>query len=156
MNKIYGIKFGKCTPSIQSVLKWVTEYEKKSKDCGCFWIMEEVKKVTAWVDKKANPRLSLIEHLISLVTMRQVPTETNNEYVESLNDILNKLILSGGEQVICSLKTMDKSDVAATPQEVNIEEEKFKAMLFLLWADESIHGKLSEDLRKVYFVGRYE
>ena len=29
-------------------------------------------------------------------------------------------------------------------------------MLFLLWADESIHGKLSEDLRKVYFVGRYE
>ena len=51
---------------------------------------------------------------------------------------------------------MNKSDVAATPQEVTIEEEKFKAMLFLLWADESIHGKLFEDLRKAYFVGRYE
>ena len=76
--------------------------------------------------------------------------------MDSFNDRLHKLILSGGEQVIYSLKTMNKSDVAATPEEVTIEEEKFKTMLFLRWPDESIHGKLFEDLRKLYFVGRYE
>ena len=40
MNKIYGIVFGQCTPSLQSVMKIVPYYEKKSKDCGCLWIME--------------------------------------------------------------------------------------------------------------------
>ena len=54
--------------------------------------------------------------------MRQVTTETNDEYVDSFNDRLHKLILSGGEQVIYSLKTMNKSDVAATPEEVTIKE----------------------------------
>ena len=64
MNKIYGIVFGRCTPSLQSVMKRVTEYEKKSKDCDCFWIMEETKKITEGVDIKSNQRLNLIEQLI--------------------------------------------------------------------------------------------
>ena len=29
MNKIYGIVFGQCTQSVQSVMKWVPEYDKK-------------------------------------------------------------------------------------------------------------------------------
>ena len=39
MNKIYVVVFGQCTPSLQSVMKVVPDYEKKSKDCN-FWLME--------------------------------------------------------------------------------------------------------------------
>ena len=35
MNKIYGILFVQCTPSLQSVLKIVPDYENKSKYCNC-------------------------------------------------------------------------------------------------------------------------
>ena len=76
-NKIYGIVFGQCAPSLQSAPKGVRNYEKNPKDCDFFWIMEELKKIMTGVDVKANPRLSLIEHLILFVTMPQGPTEKN-------------------------------------------------------------------------------
>ena len=60
MNKIYGIVFRQCTLSLQSGLKGVSDYEKKSKDCDFWWLMEELKKITAGIDVKENPRLSLI------------------------------------------------------------------------------------------------
>ena len=46
MNKIRGIVFGQCNRIFQSVMKGGSDYEKKSKYCGCFWIIEEEKKVT--------------------------------------------------------------------------------------------------------------
>ena len=43
-----------------------------------------------------------------------------------------------------------------TPQKVTIEEGKIKARLFLIQADESIYGKLLEDMRKADFLGNNE
>ena len=51
---------------------------------------------------------------------------------------------------------MDKSGTTSLPEEVTIEEDKFKAMLFLLRDGESRYGKLFEYLRKAYFVERYK
>ena len=70
MSKFYGIVFGHCNSSVQSMMKVVPYYKNTSKDFICLWIREELKKITAVVDIKANPRLSLTEHLISFVTMR--------------------------------------------------------------------------------------
>ena len=47
--------------------------------------MEELEKITAGVDVNTNPSLPLIEQLISLVTMRQFQTETNDEYLGRFN-----------------------------------------------------------------------
>ena len=41
---------------------------------------------------------------------------------------------------MCSLKNMAKEEEKVTPKEVTTEEGKFKAMLFLLRADESSYG----------------
>ena len=38
-----------------------------------------------------------------------------------------------------------------TPEEAPTEEEKFKAMLFLLRADEYRHGQIFEYLKKSFF-----
>ena len=47
------------------------------------------------LDLKANPRLSLIKHLISLVTILQGPTESNYDYLYRFNFRLQKWILAG-------------------------------------------------------------
>ena len=46
-NKIYGIVFGKCALSLQSVLKGFTDHDSQSKDCDYFLLMEEQKKITS-------------------------------------------------------------------------------------------------------------
>ena len=38
-NKIYGVVFEQCTPSIQSLMKGVPDYKNKSKDFDCFQLM---------------------------------------------------------------------------------------------------------------------
>ena len=52
MNKIYGLIFGECTKSLQLVFKGDPDYEKKSKDWGYLWLIEELKKTTTVVDVK--------------------------------------------------------------------------------------------------------
>ena len=136
--------------------KGVPDYDNKSKDCNILWLMEEPKKITAGVDAKSNPWLYIIKQLISFVTMHTGPTETNDEYLYRFNYQQQNLILSGGNHNICCLKTMDKVGETATTEEVTKKYQTLDAMLFLLNADESIYGKLFEDLRKAAIVGRYE
>ena len=57
------------------MIKGVPEYEKKSKYCNSWWIMEELRKITEGVNIKENQSMSQIEQLISFVTMRQVTAE---------------------------------------------------------------------------------
>ena len=108
----------------------------------------------AVVDAKSNPRLYLIEKLILFVTMFQGPSEINDEYLDRFNSLLQSSILEGGKTIMCSLKTMDRVRETVTPEEVTTEEEKFKAVLFLLWEDESNYVKLFEDMKKTDFLGR--
>ena len=111
---IFGVVFGKCTLSLQSVLKGVPGYEKKPKDCNCLWLMEELNKITAGVDVKSNPRLPPLEHLIKFFTIRKEPTERNNEYLERFNYRLKNLILAGGKHIMCILKNIYKVGDTAT------------------------------------------
>ena len=39
MNRIYGIVFGQCTPSLQSAMKGVLDYGKKPKDSNFLQLM---------------------------------------------------------------------------------------------------------------------
>ena len=73
--------------------------------------------------------------------------------MERLYYQLQKLILAIGKN-LCSLKNVGKLGETDSPEEVTTEEEKFKAMLFLIREYESRYGKLFEDMRRAYFVGR--
>ena len=53
------------------------------------------------------------------------------------------------------MKNVGKLGETDSPEEVTIEEEKFKDMLFLLWSDKSRYGQLFENMRKEAFVVRY-
>ena len=50
--------------------------------------------------------------------MHQGPAEINDEYLDRLNFRLQKLILSWGKNILCSLKAMDKVEETDTPEEV--------------------------------------
>ena len=88
--------------------------------------------------------------------MHQYPTETHDEYLDRLSSSLQKLILVEGKNILCSLKTLDKVGDTDTPEKVTTEEEKFKAVLFVLRTDEFRSVQIFEDLRKANFLGRDE
>ena len=50
--------------------------------------------------------------------MRQDSAEINDEYLNRFNSWPQKLILSGGKNILLNLKTMDKVGETAAPEEV--------------------------------------
>ena len=64
------------------------------------------------------------------------------------------MILAGGGHILCSPQILGKCMTSCTTMEIDAENEIFKAMCFILRADENRYGNLLEELRKGVYRGR--
>ena len=76
----------------------------------------EVAKNHCRIIRKSKPKAvpNRTAHLICYYA--QGPTEINDAYLDRLNYRLQSLMLDGGKNIICSMKTMDKVGETATPE----------------------------------------
>ena len=88
------------------------------------------------------------------MTTRQGQSESDDDYLNKFNSILENMILAGGGHILCSPQIIGKDMVSCTPIEINTEKERFKAMCFILRADKIRYGDLLEELRKGVYIGR--
>ena len=116
--------------------------------------LEKIKKTTAGVDTKTNPALKLHEQIIIFMTTGQGQSDSDDDYLKKINSRLENIILAGGGHILCSPQILGKDMVSFTPTEINTEKERFKAMCFILRAEEIRYGDLLEELRKGVYRGR--
>ena len=90
------------------------------------------------------------------MTTRQGQLELDDDYLNKFNSRLENMILAGGGHILCSPQILGKDMVSFTPMEINTEKERFKALCFILRADEIRYGDLLEELRKGVYRGRDE
>ena len=64
------------------------------------------------------------------------------------------MILAEGAHILCSPQILGKYMIYCNTTEINTEKERFKAMCFILRADEICYGDLLEELWKVVYRGR--
>ena len=155
-NKLYALIMGQCTTALQSVIKGDSEYEAKSRTYDALWIFEKVKLFSAGVDTKANPVLTLHEQLFSFLTMKQGQSESDDDYLKRFNSRVKNLELAGGAHIFCSPKTLGKDISLASPEEIEAESKRFRAICFLLRSDEYRYKELLVDLKKGAYRGRDE
>ena len=134
-NNFYGIVIGQCTPPLRLKIKGDAEYRKKSSDFDTLWLLEKNKKITAGVDTKENPMLTLHEQMLMFVTTRQGQSESDDDYLRKFNSRLENMILAGGGHILCSPQILGKDMISCTPMEINTEKEIFKVVCFILRAD---------------------
>jgi hypothetical protein len=46
IREIYAILWGQCSPMMQSKLASLDDYDKKSNECGCIWLLKEIQGIT--------------------------------------------------------------------------------------------------------------
>jgi len=63
------------------------------------------------------------------------------------------LELKGGENLFFSSQILRKDLSMASNDEINAEKECFKAMCFIIWANETRYGELLDDMKKGVFWG---
>jgi len=68
IHKHYRLIIGKFTPAVRSTIKREENYNEKSVGFDALWLLEKIKAITAGVDMKANPSLTLGEKIMTFST----------------------------------------------------------------------------------------
>ena len=94
-------------------IKGLSQYEDRSSDLDVMWLIKEVKAATSGIDKKIRPD----------------GTEANDNYLELFKANVGVVELAHGRNVFCSHGIIQNQ--IPTSDDINIEEDRFKAMLLL-------------------------
>ena len=156
LKKVYGIVYGNCTESVQTMIKTDSEYNEKSKkfDHGC--LLEKVKTIVSGLDTKVNLRVSLYDVITKFVFLKQFVTETNDAYHTRFKSMIETLKIAGGEHILISPVMLGSELSAASSTQLSTEKEKCMAICFILKSDKERYKDLLQDLKRSANLGRDE
>jgi len=135
--KIYRIVYGQCTAALKSTIKGDSEYKVKAACFNSLLLLNKVKIIMASVDTKANTALTLHEQILSFFNMQQGTIKTEDDYFTRFTAKATNLEFSGGKHIFCSPQLLKQEVHMAAPDEVEKEAEHFRAICFMLRADEA-------------------
>ena len=104
------------------MLKGDKDYEVKSKEKDCGWILIKVKTITSGLDTKVNLRVSLHSALLNFTLLRQFNDRTNDAYLMRFKSMIETLKIVGGEHMLVSPTLMGKTIDAATSDKIKDEK----------------------------------
>jgi hypothetical protein len=157
MNKIYVIVKGQCSHSLCTVLKQEDKYKQKDKEQDILWLLEHLKSITSGLDSKSNKRCNLFDAILAFITMRQGENENDSAYMKRFKVNMETLLSAGGCHILCSPEIMNTNDSDdPTDEEVEAEENKFKAIVFLKRGDIKRYGDLVKELENSTHLGQDE
>ena len=157
VRKIYGLVKGQCSHSLKTILKQEKEYEIKDRSQDVLWLMKTLKALTSGLDNKSNKRCNLFDALLVFITIRQGENESDSGYMKRFKINMDTLLSAGGRHILCSPELADTADPdKITDLERDIEEAKFKAIVFLNRSDPVRYGDLNTELKNSKNLGRDE
>ena len=104
VNKLYAIIIGQCSPVLKSVLKADGDYTQKSNEFDALWLLKKLKVISAGVDLKVNPLLTLQKKTINFFSAKKGFNESDDDYLVRFESKCKKLELAGGEHIFYSPK----------------------------------------------------
>ena len=150
---LYGLVWGQCSAGLQASIKADDDYEQQSKLFDCVWLLERAKLISSGIDEKSNKYCTLLKALTTMCTVRQGQNESNDSFRKRIDSVFLTVSLVGGEDFLYSREISAAMDPdAPIMAEMVAEEQKMKAMLMILRADQSRYGDLQDSL----FEGMYK
>ena len=144
IDKIFSYIWGQCTSGLQSVIVEMDDYEDKASECDVIWLLEQLKLATSGIDNTTNKYDNLIETILTLFTMRQGDTESNDSFLKRFKSNVQSFELAGGEHLFHGEKLEGK---LTDDKEKKEASERFKAVLFVKRADMNRYGVLWRTLK---------
>jgi hypothetical protein len=154
LEKIYGIVWGQCSQSLQTVMKGDTDFKIKSSTTDCVWLLTQLKKITSGIDVKADPLSTYCNAVSTLFSMRQGANEANDVYLRRFNhNVLTLELASGGCAIV-------PDGISGHPTNNDNDKvtlrESVKAMLLLKRSDDARYYELKKRLEEGALLGRNE
>jgi ribosomal protein L25 (general stress protein Ctc) len=129
------------------VIKTDDLFTQKDADFDCIWLLQKCKMAAAGVNDKANKHATLFQSILHFCTIKQGQHESNDSFRKRLDSAVLTLELAGGKHILVSDVLLKAADVDnPTTAELDIEEEKFKAMVLIMRADPLRYTTLQSSL----------
>jgi hypothetical protein len=155
--KMYSIVWGQCSNALQEVIKTDDAFAQKDADFDCIWLLQKCKMAAAGVNDKANKHATLFQSILHFCTIKQSQYESNDSFRKRLDSAVLTLELAGGKHILVSDVLLKAADIDnPSPVELDIEEEKFKAMVLIMRADPYRYNTLQSSLEEGVLLGRDE
>ena len=156
LERTYGLVWGQCSSGLQTYIKGLSYFETGSSIFDALWLLREIKKAISGIDDKANAYISMHDAISQLYRMKQGSQEANDNYLARFKTNVAAVELTGGKHIFASPIISGLPVHEMTPEELDKEVDKSKAIIFLKCADESRFGALSKRLREATYLDRDE
>ena len=149
-SKLFGTIWSQCTPTLQSEIINLKEYDEKRKEYECLWLLENLKLLSSGIDSKQNASYTAYEVSSAIYFLRQQQNESLDSYYRRFLSIIKTAKLMGisydqHEKIIENVKDNCPSD---TDEEIKKKvSDRYEAMIFLMRADKFRYENLWVDLR---------
>ena len=114
-----------------------------------------IHEVSLGLESKTNT-IIFWEYLVVFIKMRQGVNDYNSNYLEWFKSYLQTLILAVSGHIICSDDTVEKLPSTATNDIIEAEENKFKAIWFIMHSDSGRYSELLKVIKESTYLGRDE
>jgi hypothetical protein len=156
---IWSVTYGQCTRAMRDKLDAIPEFEDKYKDKDCLWLFASIRGINMKFDQTRYAHLALLEAFQGLLTIKQTPGQTVNDYSRDLLSASETIEHYGGSIVLNPNLASEKDPTGKkrTPdQRAAATKAELLALLLLRGSDQSRYGSLVGHLANQYANGRDE
>ena len=153
---IQAVVWGQCSEAMKAKIKSIHDYDTKTTECDCAWLLKNIKAVTMQFDDKRNGYVSLLDAMAGFLNCRQQQGQTADSYLESMKSWVDTIEHHGGS-VVYNPKLAPEKDangITRTDEERNIiARDQTLAVALIRGADPTRYGTLIAELANQYTMG---
>ena len=81
---VHAVIWGQCSEAMKAKVKACKDYDARTKECDCFWLLKQIKAVTLQFNEKRNCFISLLDAKTNFYNCKQHRNQTCDSYREEL------------------------------------------------------------------------
>ena len=85
----------------QSVIRLHPEFEDKSRDFECIWLLQRAEENVSGLSHMKNSGVQIRENILKVLTTRQYDGESVHTYMERFKTNIHALKIIGRENILC-------------------------------------------------------
>ena len=152
MIAVHTIIWGQASPTMQTKIKSIKNYETKADNYDCLWLLQQIKAITMSFESKKNPMMSELEAKEQFYACKQDHNESPEDYMHKLKAWADVVKHCGGEIA---------GKWENVPEEFGTQEDREDAaleytlaMAYIKGIDRTRYGVLAAELKNEYAKGK--
>lgn len=148
---LYTIIWGQVSTAMKTKIQSISEYEQRSRDHDCLWVLQQIQSIIMNYDHKKNAILSEAEALAEFYNRKQEHQETPEAYMKRLKTG-SEVVKHCGGRIAGSWQNVPSAVGHQTVREA-VAHDHMMAMVYMKGLDKSRYGILITNLKNDYTLG---